>query len=379
MTVEDMKVGRGGFPWRIRVEQRLVRPRWVSAIVPVLSIVLGLLTGALLIWANGVDPIAAYVAMAKGAFGSKYALGETLVKTIPLILAGLGVSLAFRMQLWNIGAEGQLHMGAIAAGGIALFLPQKFPQIQPWMWLVIITAAGFAAGALWALIPGALKAYLNVNEIITTLMLNYVAILWVDYLVNVPWKDPASLGFPLTAVFPRELWLPRTPGLFFLTPRHRVHLGLLFGIVAAILLYVFVTRSKWGFEVDVIGRNQKAARYAGMRIARNVLIVMAISGGLAGVAGMAEVMGIIHRLQHQISPGYGYTAIIIAWLAKLHPLVLPVVAFLFGALLVAGDQLQISMGLPVAVSFILQGLILFFVLGGEILSYYTLRIERVSS
>ncbi len=376
MTVQEMEARSRRFPWRIRVEERLVRPRWVNVVVPVASIVLGLITGALLIWANGVNPFVAYKAMAVGAFGSKYALGETLVKTIPLILAALGVSIAFRMQLWNIGAEGQLHMGAIAAGGVALFLPQRIPGIPPWGWIAIITAVGFIAGALWALIPGALKAYLNVNEIITTLMLNYVAILWLDYVVNVPWKDPASLGFPLTAIFPKELWLPKTPGLFFLTPRHRVHLGLVFGIVAAILLYIFVTRSKWGFEVEVIGRNQKAARYAGMTIARNILIVMAISGGLAGIAGMAEVTGIIHRLQHQISPGYGYTAIIIAWLAKLHPIAILLVAFLFGALLVAGDQLQISMGLPMAISFILQGLILFFVLGGEILSYYTVRVER---
>ncbi len=376
MTAREMKVRSGRFPWRIRVEERLVRPRWVNVVVPVMSIILGLITGALLIWANGVNPFVAYKAMAIGAFGSWYALGETLVKTIPLILAGLGVSIAFRMQLWNIGAEGQLYMGAIAAGGVALFLPQKFPGVPAWGWIAILTAAGFLAGALWALIPGALKAYLNVNEIITTLMLNYVAILWLDYLVNVPWKDPASLGFPLTAIFPEKLWLPRTPGLFFLGPRHRVHLGLVFGLVAAILLYIFVSRSKWGFEVDVIGRNQKAARYAGMSIARNILIVMAISGGLAGIAGMAEVTGIIHRLQHQISPGYGYTAIIIAWLAKLHPLAILLVAFLFGALLVAGDQLQISMGLPVAISFILQGLILFFVLGGDILSYYTFRVER---
>ncbi len=376
MTAQDVTTRGQGRRWRLRVEERLVRPRWVNIVVPVASIVLGLLTGALLIWANGVDPIAAYKAMAEGAFGSRYAIGETLVKTIPLILAGLGVSIAFRMQLWNIGAEGQLHMGAIAAGGVALFLPQRFPGVPAWGWIVIMVLAGFAAGALWALIPGALKAYMNVNEIITTLMMNYVAILWLDYLVNVPWKDPASLGFPLTAVFPKELWLPRTPALFFLNERHRVHLGLVFGIVAAILMYIFVTRSKWGFEVEVIGRNRKAASYAGMNIVRNILIVMAISGGLAGIAGMAEVSGIIHRLQHQISPGYGYTAIIIAWLAKLHPIAILLVAFLFGALLVAGDQLQISMGLPMAISFILQGLILFFVLGGEILSYYTVRLER---
>jgi simple sugar transport system permease protein len=325
-------------------------------------VLLAMVMGALMLLAVGHNPLVIYAAMFQGAFGSLHGLAETLVKTIPLILTGLAISVAFRMLLWNIGAEGQLYMGAIAATGTALYaLPSApAPVLIPAMLL-----AGFVGGALWALIPGVLRAYLKVSEVITSLMLNYVAVLFADYLVLGPWRNPQGFGFPGTAQFPDAAWLPR----FGTT---RVHVGLIFGLVMAVLLYVVLRHTWWGYEIRVIGENERAARYAGINIKRTLLLVMALSGGLAGIAGMSEVAGIAHQLQRNMSPGYGYTGIIVAWLAKLNPWAVVLVAFLFAGLLVGGDQLQITTGLPSAIAPMLQGTILFFVLGGEFLMRYRL-------
>jgi simple sugar transport system permease protein len=300
-----------------------------------------------------------------GAFGSKYSLSETMVKAIPLMLCGLGVSIAFRMLFWNIGAEGQLAVGGIAAAGVALFGAERLPAA---VLLPAMLVAGFAAGALWGLVPALLKAFIRVNEIITTLMMNYIAILWVEYLFYGPWKDPAGYGFPGTAQFPETAWLPRLPGT-------RLHLGLAFAIVAAIFIWLVLGRTKWGYEIRVIGENPRAATYAGISLMRNIILVMVLSGGLAGLAGMAEVSGIAHRLQKGLTVGYGYTAIIVAWLGKLNPWGVLLVAILLAGLLVGGDQIQITMQLPAAVALILQGAILFFMLGGELFTRYRLRLE----
>lgn len=347
------------------IERQPTASRLVTVLLPVVSVFLALLLGAIVLLTAGHDPLAVYGAMFNGAFGSTNGLAETLVKTIPLLLAALGVSIAFRMLLWNIGAEGQLHLGAIFATGTALYL---LPSAPSYVIIPAMVLAGFIGGALWGLVPGVLRAYFKVNEIITSLMLNYVAILFSEYLVHGPWRNPQGFGFPGTASFPDTAWLPR------LLPT-RVHLGLLFGLIAALVLFVILRRTVWGYEIRVIGENKRAARYAGMNIARNILLVMALSGGLAGIAGMSEVSGVAHQLQRNLSPGYGYTAIIVAWLAKLNPWVIVLVSFLFAGLLVGGDQLQASMGLPAAIAPMLQGTILFFLLGGEALARYRIRVR----
>lgn len=350
---------------KIRFEKRLQRSRTVAFLVPVISLVLALVLGGILLALAGANPFTTYKAMLLGAFGTRYAVSETLVKSIPLMLTGLGVSIAFRMLFWNIGAEGQLAMGGFASAGFALFVA---PNLPPWLGLPGVILAGFMAGAFWGVIPAALKAYIGVNEIITTLMMNYIAILWVEYLFYGPWKDPKGYGFPGTAEFPEFTWLPR----FFST---RVHMGLVIAFIAAIVLWIILARTKWGYEIRVIGENPNAARYAGINRARNILLVMLLSAGLAGLAGMAEVAGISHRLQKGLTVGYGYTAIIVAWLGKLNPWAVLLVAMLLAGLLVGGDQIQISMGLPASVALVLQGIILFLVLGGEIFTQYRLRIE----
>ncbi len=359
---------------RILFERRLEPSRLIALLVPVISFLLALVVGGILLLAAGANPIDTYRAMFDGAFGTPYARSETLVRAIPLMLTGLAVSIAFRMKFWNIGAEGQLAMGALATAGLPLFLLGD-SGLPVWLLLVLMGVAAFAAGALWGLIPAALKGYLRVNEIITTLMMNYIAILFLDYLYTGPWKDKAGFGFPGTASFKEITALPRLPAeLGF----GRVHVGLFLAIVAALLIWLVLQRTKWGYEIRVIGENPKAARYAGISLVRNVLMVMLLSGGLAGLAGFGQVAGIAFRLQKGIVVGDGFTAIIIAWLAKLHPIGVLVVAVLMAALSTGGDQLTITMRLPAAMAGVLQGAILFFVLGGDIFVRYRLRFVRTA-
>jgi general nucleoside transport system permease protein len=357
-------------------ERRMEPSRTANILVPILSIVLALAVGGVLLWLVGVNPIETYRAMVNGAFGSAYAISETLVRATPLMLTGLAVSVAFRMLFWNIGAEGQLAMGAFAASGVALFVPEAVPGISAWVLLPLMIVAGFIGGALWGLIPAMLKAFLSVNEIITSLMLNYVAILWIQYLYYGPWRDPLGFGFPGTAEFARIAWLPRlrdTPLLADLFTTGRLHWGLPLAIVAAFVVWLIIDRTRWGYEIKIIGENPRAARYAGISIVRNILLVMILSGGLAGLAGYVQVAGISHRLQQGIVIGDGYTAIIIAWLARLNPFGVLIVAVLMAGLFVGGDQIQITMRLPAAVALVLQGLILFFVLGANFFTQYRLR------
>ncbi len=350
---------------RIVFEKREAVSRKAIFLVPVVSFFISLVLGGILLLIFGINPLNVYAAMAQGAFGSGYNLSEVLVKAIPLMLLGLGVSIAFRMQFWNIGAEGQLMFGAMAATWVALYGSAALPG-----WLVLPAAllAGIVAGALWAGIPAMLKAYLKVDETLTTLMLNYVAILFVQNLYYTAWRDPNGYGFPGTALFPATAWLPRLAG--------RAHIGVIFAIVAAAAIWFILKWTGWGFEIRIIGENPVAARYLGINIPRNIVLVLLISGALAGLAGASEVTGISHRLQAGISMGYGYTAIIVAWMAQLNPWAVLLVSLLMAALLVGGDQVQMMIGLPSAMALILQGMILFPMLAGVLFTEYRLRIVR---
>lgn len=357
--------------FELRFEKRLKPSRTITYVVPLASLVLALVLGGLILALSGANPLVAYLAMLEGAFGTPaqwaqgqfYNLSETLVKAIPLALCGLGIGIALRMLFWNIGAEGQLAMGGIAASAVALLLGPSMPAP---LVLPAMTVAGFAGGALWGLIPALLKAYLKVNEIITTLMMNYVAIFLVEYLFYGPWRDPGGYGFPGTQEFVAAAWLPRLGAT-------RVHFGLFFALAAALVLWLVLARTKWGYEIQVIGENPRAASYAGINLALNIAMVMVLSGGLAGLAGMSEVAGISHRLQKGLTVGYGFTAIIVAWLARMDPWKTIVVAVLMAALLVGGDQIQITMRLPAATALILQGAILFCMVGGDMFTKYQLR------
>lgn len=348
---------------QIFFEKRTNISRKAFILVPIVSFVVALLLGAILLLLTGVNPIETYLAMARGAFGS--AFSETLVVAIPLMLTGLGVTVAFRMRFWNIGAEGQLVLGGIAGAGVALFFADIIPGA---LLLPALLLSSMVAGALWAGIPAVLKAYLGVDETLTSLMLNYVAILFASYLYYGPWRDPLGFGFPGTARFVEDAWLPRIFG--------RVHYGLIFAIIAAIILWFIFNRTRWGFELKIIGENKTAARYLGIKIASNIVLALLLSGALSGLAGGAQVAGIFRRLQTGLAVGYGYTAIIIAWLAQLNPIVVIFMSILMGGLFVGGDQVQIMMRLPSAVGLVLQGLILFPMLAGTLFTEYRLRIIR---
>ena len=351
---------------KITVKKRLKPLLWSRYLLTPVSILLALILGAFLFLWVGVNPIRAYLEIMKGAFGSPYNFSEVLVRATPLILCGLSVGLAGKMLIWNIGAEGQLVMGGVAGAGVALFFSPYLPSS------LIIPAtilAAFLGGALWGLIPGVLRARLQVNEIITSLMLNYVAILWLEHLYFGPWRDPEGRGFPGTAMFPEAAWFPR----FFGT---RIHLGLMIGLAAAICIWFVLTHTRWGYEIRVVGANFRAARYARMNITTNILWVMLISGGLAGLAGMGETAGIHYRLQQGLAVGNGYVGIVVAWLGRLRPGSIVLISILLGGLMVGGDQVQISMHVPSAISLALEGAILFCVLGGQIFKDYQLHIER---
>ncbi|MBC7320021.1 ABC transporter permease [bacterium] len=304
---------------------------------------------------SGVRPDVMLRSIVTSAFGSIYGLSETLTKAIPLMLCGLGLSLSFRSSVWNIGAEGQLLMGAVGATWIVLYVMPNAPKLVliPIMFLV-----GAICGGIWALIPAILKVKFNLNEIIVSLMLNYIAIEFVNYLVYGPWKSPYEWGFPYSTKFPTSAQLPRILDT-------RIHYPtLILALILAIIIYIILYKSKLGYEIRVIGDNIDAARYAGLDIHRIILLVFLLSGGLAGLAGVGEVAGIHHRLRvaSGISSGYGYTAVIVAWLGCLDPLLIILVSFLFGGLLVGGDAIQVSLGLPGATINFINSLILIFVL-----------------
>jgi simple sugar transport system permease protein len=352
---------------RLQVERRLHTSRLISTLALVVSLLLALLAIGLVFSSLGVDPVYAYQRILRGGFGSLYGLSESLAKSIPLLLTGAGLALAFRARVYNIGAEGQLLLGAIVGGGIAL----NFGHWPRGVLLPVMFLGGFLGGALWAAIPALLKARFRVDEVLTSLMLVYVAGDLVRYLVYGPWRGPEERGFPYSSRFALAAQLPHLEGT-------RVHYPtLLLAVGLAIFLYLLLERTKLGYEIRVTGENPAAARYAGMSTDRIIVLVLLLSGGLAGMAGVGEVAGIHARLSppEGISPGYGFTAIIVAWLARLNPLATILTAFLIGGLLVGGDAIQVALNLPAASIYIFNGMILLFIIAGDVFTRYRLRLE----
>lgn len=344
--------------WRFEIDPAgKEAPWWVTPAAVLLAF--GVVT--LFIVGTGKDPVRVFTKMFVGAFGTEFGLTETFVKAIPLMLCGLGVSLAYRIQVWNIGAEGQFIAGAIAATAVIIY----FPGLPFWIAIPAMMIAGMLAGAIWGLFTALPKVFFNVNELIISLMLNYVALLALDFFVFGPWRDPHGMNFPGTRQFTAAESLP-------LFGDSRLHLGLLFGLIAVALTTVAVRYTRWGYELRLLGANPEAARHAGIPIRFHVLFVMILSGGLAGLAGMSEVSGVTHRLLYGISPGYGYTAIIVAWIARLSPIGIVVSSVLFGGLIVGGYSVQ-TLGLPSSVSNLIQGAVLFFLIAGSIVGKLRIR------
>jgi len=330
-----------------------------SVSIRVLSILLALVTSGIFILLLDLNPLEVYSAMVKGAFGSNYRIKQTIIKAIPLVITSLGIAVAFKMKFWNIGAEGQIIMGAFAASFVAL----KFSDLPRPLLLSLMVLAGMLGGAMWALIPAFFKARFETNETIVTLMMNYIALKWITFLQYGPWRDPAAQGFPKIPNFSENGILPNFFG---------VHIGWVIALLLGFLMYIFMNRSKLGFEIAVLGESENTARYAGVNIKRTILLALVISGGLCGLTGMIQASAVSNTLSVEVSGGVGYTAIITTWLAALSAPVILLVSILFAALVQAGSFIQTAFGIPAAAAQILEGMILFFVLGSEFFVKYKL-------
>ena len=326
----------------------------IRTLIPMGTALLAFVVTAFLLLYGGYDPLEAYGLLLQGSVGGVREIGETLVRTTSLLLTGLAIGFAFRCRLWNIGAEGQLYFGAIGSVIIALTVVGQIPVFG----VIIAIIFGAIFGGAWAAIAGLLKSRLGVNEIIVTIMLNFIAILFVDFLVR---------GGPLQAVGfePQTELIPLTAQLPILIEGTRLHAGFLLAIGAAILVFLILFKSKLGFSLRATGVNPKAASYAGIDIKKSILITIIISGAIAGVAGAALVQGVNDRLLPHISPGYGFIAIVIALLGREHPLGIVFVAVFFGALMSGANLMYQTMGIPVAIAGTLQALVLIFALIGE--------------
>jgi len=335
---------------------------------PVIAALAMLLTGFLLFTALGKDPVqAAYVFFVK-PLGSSYGIGELLLKATPLLLCALGLALGFRSNVWNIGAEGQFTMGAIAGGGIGLWLGDT---THAWG-LPLMLVFGALGGMAWAAIPAFLRTRFNTNEILVTLMLVYVAQLFLSYLVHGPWRDPAGHNFPQSRGFADAQLMPA------LWEGVRTNWGFVLGIVLALASWFFTRKTYAGFRLQVAGLAPAAAAYAGYSEKRGIWIVLLASGATAGLAGICEVAGPIGQLQQQISPGYGFAAIIVAWVGRLHPIGIILASLLMSLLYLGGENGQISMGLPSAITGLFQGLLLFYLLAADLFINFKVRVVRTS-
>ncbi|MEL7626617.1 MAG: ABC transporter permease [Anaerolineaceae bacterium] len=360
-------------PYPVLLKRHEDYPKWLPVVTSVGAVLLAFIISGIVLAATGANPFTVYSYFFKASFGSWGAFSDVIVKATPLLLIGLGCSLAFKMRLWNIGAEGQFFIGAFLASAVVMVPLVNLETTPRWAVIALMMLLGMAGGALWGFIPGYLKAKLSINEVIITLMLNYVAILWNNYWIFGTWSEA---GFQMTKTFPRSAWLPRLADFADKIPAFSgmtAHAGILFGIIAAIIVYQIIYKSKWGYKITLIGDNPRAARYAGIDIARNTILVFMVSGALAGLAGMTEVSGVVHRLQERISTSYGFSGVIVAWLAKLNPFAVILVSILFGALLVASREIQ-----PSGISFLIQGITLFLVISSDVLLKYEIKWVRPS-
>jgi len=336
-----------------------------SCLVLLSALLLSLLFSGLLLFLRGTSPLEGILTLFTGAFGSRWALEDSLLKAIPLFLCSLGVAVAFRLQIWNIGAEGQFALGAIGATWVAL----SFPEWPRYVLLPAMVGAAIVAGGGWGFIPAFLRQRLKTNEIIVSLMMNYIAILLLEYLVYGVWKDPTSFGFPMTPSFSEAAVVGKIGST-------SINWGLGHCFVLGVLVWGFFKYTRTGFELKACGDNVRAAKYARLPYDRLVFLVMFLSGALAGWAGFLEASATVNRLQPSIMVGYGYTAIVVAWLARLNPLSIGIASFLLAGLRVGGESLQLDLQVPAAFGGIIEGLILLTVLAGGLFTHYRIVYRR---
>jgi general nucleoside transport system permease protein len=352
---------------RIELVKRPQQSKLFSALSPFIAFALTIVAGAVLFALLGKNPATTLYYYFVDPLMEVWSLHELAVKAAPLILIAVGLSVCFMSGNWNIGAEGQFIIGAVVGSA----LPVLFPEFQFWIVLPLMMLMGIAGGAAYAAIPAILKVRFNTNEILTSLMLVYVAQLFLDWLVRGPWRNPEGFNFPETRNFHQFAILPE-----IWSASGRAHWGFVFALVAALAVWFMMSRTLKGFEVKVLGQSPRAGRFAGFSAGRMVLFAFLISGGLAGLAGIAEVSGVIGQLRPTFSPGYGFTAIIVAFLGRLNPLGIVAAGLVLALTYLGGEAAQISVGLSDKVVRAFQGMILFFVLACDMLIHYRLRIVR---
>ncbi|MBI5520024.1 MAG: ABC transporter permease [Desulfovibrio sp.] len=340
---------------------------WGVLVVYLGALALAFCVCALLLKMSGKPGFGGLAILFRGAFGQTYALLDGLVKAIPIFLCALGVALSFRMQVWNIGAEGQFALGAVGATWAAL----TFPGLPGVALMPLMLLCAMLAGAAWGAIPAALRLRLGVSEVISSLMLNYIGILLLEYLVFGVWKDPASFGFPMTAEFASGGQIARIlPGVL-----GKLHWGLLACPVAGVAYWVLLSRTRLGFEIAAAGEGERVARYAQLPYGFLVFFVMGLGGALSGLAGSIETSATLGRLQPTIMVGYGYTAIVVAWLARLRPWAIAFTAYLLAAFRVGGEVMQLELQVPAAFGPIMEGAILLCVLAGQFFLTYSVSLR----
>ena len=355
---------------RLSLERRQTRIPWLGAVSPLLALAITLTIGALMFAALGKPPISALYVYFIEPLTEVWSLHELLIKATPLILIAVGLAVCFSSNNWNIGAEGQFIMGAIAGST----LPVLFPSVTGPLILPLMLLMGVFGGSAYAAIPALLKARFHTNEILTSLMLVYVAQLFLDWLVRGPWRNPEGFNFPETRSFHADAILPEIA-----SASGRAHFGFVFAIIAAFAVWFMMSRTIKGFEIRVLGQSPRAGKFAGFSHRKMVFFAFLLSGGLAGLAGISEVSGAIGQLRPTISPGYGFTAIIVAFLGRLNPLGIIAAGLILALSYLGGEAAQISLGVSDKVAAVFQGLILFSVLSCDTLINFKVKVIRIGA
>ena len=345
-------------------------PLSLTLLTPVVAIALTLVMGAVIFATLGYDPAAALYQFFIAPVSRGYQVADLFVKACPLIIIASGLVFAYRANVWNIGAEGQMILGAMFAGHVAL----TYPGLSVWAMMPLMMLAGLAGGLLWAMIPAILKTRFNTNEILVSLMLTYVAVLLIDWTVRGPWRDPMSFGFPLTPMYEDAALITRIylPGIGQIG---QLHWGVVGALVLAVVGWFVLSRTLLGFQVKVMGDAPRAGRFAGFSPTLVTIIVMAMSGAAAGLAGMVEVSANIGQLQPDISFGYGFTAIIVAFLARLNPLAVIAAGLIVALAELGGDSAQIALAMPKVVTGVFKGILLFMLLAGETFNRFHVQLH----
>ena len=351
----------------IRVHTRQAPlPWWGSCLILFSAVFLSLAMSAGLLALQGKPPLDGMLLFLQSGFGSSWAIEDCLAKAVPIFLCSLGVAITFRLQIWNIGAEGQYALGAVGATWVAL----TFPNLPWYLQLPGMLVCASVMGGLWGLIPALLKIKLRVNEIIITLMLNYIGILVLEYMVYGPWKDPASFGMPMTPEF-------SAGGIVGFIGETRLNWGIFLCLAIGILVNIFLKYTSYGFALKACGENARAARYARLPYNGLIIMVMVFSGALAGWAGFLEASSSLNRLEPSIMSGYGYTAIVVAWLARLNPFAIGIASFLLAGLRVGVEGIQLDLQVPAAFGGVMEGLILLTILAGSFFQQYTITRRKI--